>query len=182
MVDFNKLKQQRTRIAPINPADIFLRLPKSPGIDDLWNSQAEALKAWFERRNEKDVVIKMNTGGGKTLVGLLIAQSIINEHHGPVLYLSPTVQLVEQTLGLARKYGIQAVRYERGQDLDDKFLSGQSVMVATYAALSGKRLRGELAGLFSLRIGGMRAVYGLDTKKNVVVVLAIGPRGDIYKK
>jgi mRNA-degrading endonuclease RelE of RelBE toxin-antitoxin system len=25
-------------------------------------------------------------------------------------------------------------------------------------------------------------VYGLDTKKNVVVVLAIGPRGDIYNK
>ena len=47
---------------------------------------------------------------------------------------------------------------------------------------SGKRLRGELEGLFSLRIGSMRAVYSLDTKKNVVVVLAIGPRGDIYKK
>jgi len=47
---------------------------------------------------------------------------------------------------------------------------------------SGQRLRGELEGLFSLRIGGMRAVYGLDTKKNAVVVLAVGPRGDIYKK
>jgi mRNA-degrading endonuclease RelE of RelBE toxin-antitoxin system len=47
---------------------------------------------------------------------------------------------------------------------------------------SGKRLRGELEGLFSLRIGGMRAVYGLDPKKNAVVVLAIGPRGDIYNK
>jgi len=47
---------------------------------------------------------------------------------------------------------------------------------------SGKRLRGELEGLFSLRIGGMRAVYGVDTKTNVVVVLAIGPRGDIYRK
>jgi replicative superfamily II helicase len=146
MVDFNKLRQQRTRITPINPTDIFLRLPRSPGIDDLWNSQAEALKAWFERRNEKDIVIKMNTGGGKTLVGLLIAQSIINEHHGPVLYLSPTVQLVEQTLGLARKYGIQAVRYERGQDLDEKFLSGQSVMVATYAALFNGLSRFGISG------------------------------------
>jgi mRNA interferase RelE/StbE len=47
---------------------------------------------------------------------------------------------------------------------------------------SGKRLRGELEGLFSLRIGGMRAVYGVDTRKNVVVVLAVGPRGDIYNK
>jgi mRNA-degrading endonuclease RelE of RelBE toxin-antitoxin system len=47
---------------------------------------------------------------------------------------------------------------------------------------SGKRLRGELEGLFSLRIGDKRAVYGLDTKKSAVVVLAIGPRGDIYHK
>jgi len=47
---------------------------------------------------------------------------------------------------------------------------------------SGKRLRGELEGLFSLRIGAMRAVYAVDTEKNVVVVLAIGTRGDVYKK
>jgi mRNA interferase RelE/StbE len=47
---------------------------------------------------------------------------------------------------------------------------------------SGKRLRGELEGLFSLHIGGMRAAYGVDTKKNVVVVLPMGPRGDIYNK
>jgi mRNA-degrading endonuclease RelE of RelBE toxin-antitoxin system len=47
---------------------------------------------------------------------------------------------------------------------------------------SGKRLRGELEGPFSLRIGRMRAVYGLDTRKNAVLVLAIGPRGDICNK
>jgi len=47
---------------------------------------------------------------------------------------------------------------------------------------SGKRLRGELEGLFSLRMGGMRAVYEVDADKESVVVLAIGPRGDIYKK
>lgn len=47
---------------------------------------------------------------------------------------------------------------------------------------SGKRLRGDLEGLFSLRIGGMRAVYEVDAEKKAVVVHAIGPRGDIYKK
>ncbi len=47
---------------------------------------------------------------------------------------------------------------------------------------NGKKLRGELEGLFSLRISGMRAVYGVDADKKVVVVLAIGQRGDIYKK
>ena len=47
---------------------------------------------------------------------------------------------------------------------------------------SGKRLRGELEGLFSLRIGGMRAVYEVDAEGKAIVVHAIGPRGDIYKK
>lgn len=48
--------------------------------------------------------------------------------------------------------------------------------------MKGKRLRGELEGLFSLRIGEMRAVYEVDSDQRVMVVLAIGPRGDIYKK
>lgn len=48
--------------------------------------------------------------------------------------------------------------------------------------LKGKRLRGELEGLFSLRVGDMRAVYEVDHKQRVIVVHAIGPRGDIYKK
>jgi mRNA interferase RelE/StbE len=47
---------------------------------------------------------------------------------------------------------------------------------------SGKKLRGELEGVFSLRIGSMRVVYEVDAEKKVVVVFAIGPRGDIYKK
>jgi mRNA-degrading endonuclease RelE of RelBE toxin-antitoxin system len=47
---------------------------------------------------------------------------------------------------------------------------------------SGKRLRGELEGLFSLRVGSMRAVYEVDAERREVVVLAIGSRGDIYKK
>lgn len=146
MVDFNKLRQQRSQPKPISPTDIFLRLPKPPGIDDLWSSQAEALKEWFERRNERDIVIKLNTGGGKTLVGLLVAQSIMNEFKGPVLYLCPTTQLQDQTLTKAKEYGIQAVPYIRGSDLDEAFLSAQSVMIATYAALFNGLTRFGLAG------------------------------------
>jgi mRNA-degrading endonuclease RelE of RelBE toxin-antitoxin system len=48
--------------------------------------------------------------------------------------------------------------------------------------LGGKRLRGELEGLFSLRVGDMRAVYEVDPEKSVIVVHAIGARGDVYKR
>ena len=48
--------------------------------------------------------------------------------------------------------------------------------------LKGKRLRGGLEGLFSLRTGEMRIVYEIDSVQQIVIVHGIGPRGDIYKK
>lgn len=146
MVDFNKMRRTRSQPKPIDPKDIFLRLPKPPGIEDLWSSQASALKEWFERRNQRDIVIKLNTGGGKTLVGLLVAQSVMNEFQGPVLYLCPTTQLQEQILTKASEYGIKAVPYTRGADLEEEFLAARSVMVATYAALFNGLTRFGLAG------------------------------------
>ena len=65
VVDFNRLRSQQQESTPVDPVKIFLRLPKSPGFDDLWSSQAEALKEWFRRRDERDIVIKLNTGGGE---------------------------------------------------------------------------------------------------------------------
>jgi len=147
MVDFNKLKKKSLGAKPLDPLEIFRRLPKPPGINDLYSSQAEALKAWFERRADRDVVLKLHTGGGKTLVGLLMAQSTLNELHGPVLYLAPTVQLVSQTLEKARGMGIEAVPYRKGVPLADDFVNGSAIMVATYNALFNGRskfgLRGE---------------------------------------
>lgn len=135
VVDFGKLRTQSKKPAPIEPLEIFRRLPKPPGINDLYTSQAEVLDDWFERRTERDVVVKLHTGGGKTLVGLLMAQSTLNETKEPVLYLAPTRQLVNQTLGKARELGVAAVPYTPGQSLDDSFINGKAIMVATYNAL-----------------------------------------------
>jgi len=90
MVDFNKLRKKSTKPKSIIPSEIFRRLPKPSGINDLYASQEEILQSWYERRKESDIVLKLHTGGGKTLVGLLIAQSTLNETGGPVLYLTPT--------------------------------------------------------------------------------------------
>ena len=148
MVNFSKLRRRQPKSAPIDPGEIFLRLPKSPGLDDLWSSQADALKQWHGRRNERDIVIKLNTGGGKTLVGLLIAQSIINERQGPVLYLCPTAQLQGQIIEQSQRYGIPTVPYVtgRGEDLSEDFLGAQAVMVATYHALFNGRSKFGISG------------------------------------
>ena len=68
MVDFDKLLKKGKKPAIIEPRDIFRRLPKPDGINDLYASQTEVLGAWFRRRTDRDVVIKLHTGGGKTLV------------------------------------------------------------------------------------------------------------------
>lgn len=146
MADFKKLRASKVQQNIIEPLEIFRRLPKPPGINDLYQSQAQVLEEWFGRRGERDLVIKLHTGGGKTLVGLLIAQSILNETHEPVIYLSPTVQLVEQTLNKAREYSISAVRYEKGQPLSEDFTSGRSVLVCTYQALFNGRSRFGVRG------------------------------------
>lgn len=58
----------------------------------------------------------------------------------------------------------------------------QALETARVNPLRAKRLRGELEGLFSLRIGEMRVVYEVDPEEMVMVVHAIGPRGDVYKR
>ncbi|MCK9223104.1 MAG: DEAD/DEAH box helicase [Limnochordia bacterium] len=146
MVDFKKLRARTTKSRAVDPIEIFRRLPKPPGIHDLYTSQAEVLHAWFNRRSERDTVLKLHTGGGKTLVGLLIAQSTLNETNEPVLYLTPTVQLVNQTIEKAHAVGISAVSYEPGQALSDEFVNGNAIMVATYKALFNGKSKFGLRG------------------------------------
>jgi hypothetical protein len=135
MVDFKKLRSEKAQQPVIDPIEIFRRLPKPLGIKDLYTSQAEVLAAWFNRRTDRDIVIKLHTGGGKTLVGLLIAQSVLNEFREPVIYLCPTVQLVTQTLSKAEEYGIPAVPYVKKEDFAEEFTSAKAVMVCVYQAL-----------------------------------------------
>ena len=45
-----------------------------------------------------------------------------------------------------------------------------------------KKLHGKLKGLYRYRAGQIRIVYRVDNANNVVVILAIAPRGDIYKR
>jgi mRNA interferase RelE/StbE len=47
---------------------------------------------------------------------------------------------------------------------------------------STKALTGKLHGTRRARVGGLRVVYEVDTPQKLVRVLAILPRGDVYKK
>jgi replicative superfamily II helicase len=154
MVDYNKLRSGKSKPKAVDPLEIFRRLPKPPGINDLYTSQAEVLESWKAVRGQRDVVLKLHTGGGKTLVGLLMGQSTLNETREPVLYLAPTVQLVNQTIDRAKAAGIPAVAYEKGRPLSDDFVNANAIMVATYKALFNGQSK------FGIRGGGPPQTVG----------------------
>ncbi len=155
MVDFKKLKTQKAKPKSVDPIEIFRRLPKPEGVNDLYTSQTDILQTWYNKYKDKSHnIIKLHTGGGKTLIGLLIAQSSLNDLGEPVLYLAPTKQLVTQTLDKAREFGISAVPYSPGQELDVDFLNGKSIMIATYKALfNGKSKFGIRGDMTPLKLG-----------------------------
>ena len=146
MVDLKKLREAKAKPELINPREIFNALPKPPGINDLYASQAEVLDAWFARRTNKDIVVKLHTGGGKTLVALLIAQSVMNETSEPVLYLAPTNQLVDQVLAKSQEYAISTVRYLKSKSLPAEFHDGKSVLVGAYQTLFNGRSKFGVRG------------------------------------
>jgi len=50
-----------------------------------------------------------------------------------------------------------------------------------YDPFSGKSLRGELKGLFSLRVGDYRIVYSIDMAKREIVLHTARHRSKVYE-
>ena len=69
--------------------------------------QTEVMNRWFSGRDNLDNVIKLNVGSGKTLVGLLLLQSSLNERKGPALYVSPDNQLSQQVMQEAQALALR---------------------------------------------------------------------------
>lgn len=137
-MDFRKLTSKPTLARLTSPQEIFNALPgRSQGLAYLRNVQGQVLDLWDARRGERDLVIKMNTGSGKTIVGLLILQSCLNEGAGPALYVAPSPYLVEQVRAQARRLGVahtddpESTRYLSGQEIGivniHKLVNGRSV-------------------------------------------------------
>lgn len=115
--------------------------PTSPG-PTFARSRSEVLEGWFCRRDYRDVVIKQNTGGGKTVVGLLIAQSTLNENIGKAVYLAPDTYLAERVRQEASRLGLAVVADVRDPD----FHARQAILVTTFQTLINGKSRFGVVG------------------------------------
>jgi len=134
MVDFKRILDRNSREAKIHPCEIYETLDRESGKGPLRDIQKTILDNWFDNFKEKrDVILKLHTGQGKTLIGLLLLQSRLNQNKGPSLYLCPTKHLVEQTAQQAESFGIKHVLAEN--DLPDAFIEGKSILITTTSKL-----------------------------------------------
>jgi len=106
--NFQQLNSKSTSDEATEPRRIFAALPQKNAKKYEYprDVQTEVWERWHERRDEPDLVIKMNTGGGKTVVGLLILKSCLNEKQGPVIYVAPNSLLAQQVRDEARELGL----------------------------------------------------------------------------
>ncbi len=140
---FSKLSVPDEPSKAIHPIDIFqgARI-RDTNINDLWLAQGDALREWHSLREQGDLAIVLNTGAGKTLVGLLIAQSLVNETQRQVVYACSSIQLVQQTADKAEGYGLPVTTYYQQQfSTDNLYQRSEAPCITTYQALFNGRSR-----------------------------------------
>lgn len=127
---------------PESPEALFRELrPPDSRVRDLYLRQGDLLRKYqAEGRQHSDVALEMQTGAGKTLVGLLIGEFRRRALDQRVAYLCPTVQLAKQVAAKAESYGIGVVTLVRRQaDWDaadfNRFARTEAIAVSTYSAV-----------------------------------------------
>lgn len=157
MVDFAKLLGKKKLEKLIDPIEIFNYLDKISGKEKLRDSQRNVLKEWYaNRHDDRDIIVKIHTGQGKTLIGLLILQSLLNEGKGPVLYICPHDFLVAQTVEDARSFGIETVQFSDTRP-PKEFLNSEKILVTNCNKLfNGKSVFGVVgSGKEPISLGGI---------------------------
>ncbi len=138
MIDFSQLATKNTIDTLTNPRDLFSTLPqKEKKYQYPRDVQGHVWQKWHEKRNDKNIILKMNTGSGKTVVGLLILKSSLNEKKVPAVYVVPDNFLVEQVINEAKSLGIAVTtdadsnNFRRGKEIlvcnIHKLVNGKSV-------------------------------------------------------
>jgi len=143
MVDFKKKLGKSNTEKKIHPCGIYETLDRASDKGPLRTAQEAVLNDWYNNyQKEKDVILKLHTGQGKTLIGLLILQSRLNQGFGPAVYLCPNNYLVDQTCKQAESFGI-SYSIPDG-DLPQEFIDGKSILITSVKKLFNGETKFEL--------------------------------------
>lgn len=146
--DFGKLAIGGALSTITDPEALFDALPnKADGYGYLRAVQSDVLEAWRRRRESRDLVIKTNTGGGKTIVGLLILQCSLNEGRGPAMYITADAHLASQVRKEAESLGLAV----SDSPDDERFRAAEAILVVSIGVLINGKSRFGLEGSTGVR-------------------------------
>lgn len=149
-LNFERLKAGSANKKQTDPRRIFTTLKRAPRFKRPSDEQGDVLDGWFAKKDQASVTLKMNTGSGKTIVGLLCLQSSLNEGKGPGVYVVPDNFLVSQVLAEAMALGI-AVTEDHS---DAAFLAGDAILVINiWKLVNGRSVFGVGNEGAKIRIG-----------------------------
>ncbi len=135
MIDFNKILKPQKQRNPTSLLELFEQLDRKATHQILRPVQSEALQMLNDLKGQKDLVIKLSTGSGKTVIGLIYADMMRRTYPGElVMYLCPTLQLVSQVCETAEKIGVPVMRAVSGETPHSAY-EGKSLLVCTYDKL-----------------------------------------------
>jgi replicative superfamily II helicase len=155
MVDFKKKLKNKSVEKRIDPTEIYDSLDRRSEAGPLRTSQETLLKEWHSsRRNLKDSVVKLHTGEGKTLIGLLMLQSKLNESGKPCVFLCPNIYLAKQVTSEAKKFGIPFCEIGKDRELPDEFVAGKTLLITHIQKLFNGRTKFGLNNK-SLEVGSI---------------------------
>lgn len=130
MVDFKKRLGGKNPEKKLHPVEIYNSLDRRSDTGPLRPAQEAILNDWYEnRKTEKNNIIKLHTGEGKTLIGLLILTSKLNSNEGPCLYICPNIYLVNQTIEEAKRFGIPFCTFGEDKDIPDEFTNKEAILI-----------------------------------------------------
>ena len=134
MVDFKKQLVGHKAERPVDPVILYDTLDRAHDKGPLRPAQLDVLQNWTaNHRNDRDVIVKLHTGQGKTLIGLLMLQAQLNYGKGPALYLCPDNFLIGQTVDQAKQFGIATCQAD--SELPDDFVSSNRILVTSVQKL-----------------------------------------------
>ena len=144
MVDFKKKIALRSKSKITNPIELYNTLDRKSIAGPLRPVQEYALDEWYNnRKDERDLIVKLHTGEGKTLIGLLMLLSSVNLGEGPCVYVCPNIYLVKQVCDEAEKFGIPFCVIDRNNTIPNEFLSGEKMLIThAHKIFNGKSIFG----------------------------------------
>lgn len=130
MIDFSKRIKSGAQTAKIDPIEIYNTLDRASVTGPLRPVQQNVLSNWHQNfRNNKDLILKLHTGAGKTLIGLLMAMSYLNNNEGPAIFICPNIYLMQQACADAQKFGVPFCIVRKDNEIPNEFVQGKSVLI-----------------------------------------------------